>query len=103
MYNEEELVCRGMRLEAQSVEDHGKTLCFHVYCYNLQPHVQIDYATGRNQTSETRAGQAARNPKMIRFPPSQGIKRAAPVTQGGPCIGMHIAGKTTRYLARPSS
>ena len=51
MYNEGELVCRGVRLEAQSVEDHGKTLCFHVYCYNLQPHVQIDYATGRNQAS----------------------------------------------------
>lgn len=51
MYNEEELVCRGVRLEAQSVEDHGKTLCFHVYCYNLQPHVQIDYATGKNQAS----------------------------------------------------
>ena len=51
MYNEEELVCRGARLEAQSVEDHGKTLCFHVYCYNLQPHVQIDYTTGRNQAS----------------------------------------------------
>lgn len=51
MYNEEELVCRGVHLEAQSVEDHGKTLCFHVYCYNLQPHVQIDYATGRNQAS----------------------------------------------------
>lgn len=51
MYNEEELVCRGVRLEAQSVEDHGKTLCFHVYCYNVQPHVQIDYATGRNQAS----------------------------------------------------
>lgn len=51
MYNEEELVCRGVRLEAQSVEDHGKALCFHAYCYNLQPHVQIDYATGRNQAS----------------------------------------------------
>lgn len=51
MYNEEELVCRGVRLEAQSVEDHGKTLCLHVYCYNVQPHVQIDYATGRNQAS----------------------------------------------------
>ncbi|MFQ7392834.1 MAG: DNA/RNA non-specific endonuclease [Collinsella aerofaciens] len=49
MYNEEDLVCRGVRLEAQSVEDHGKTLCFHVYCYNLQQHVQIDYATGRNR------------------------------------------------------
>ena len=51
MYNEEELVCRGVRLEAQSVEDHGKTLRFHVYCYNLQPHVQIDYATGKNQAN----------------------------------------------------
>ena len=51
MYNEEELVCRGVRLEAQSVEDHGQALCFHVYCYNLQPHVQIDYTTGRNQAS----------------------------------------------------
>ena len=51
MYNEEELVCRGVRLEAQSVEDHGKMLCFHMYCYNLQPHVQIDYAPGRNQAS----------------------------------------------------
>ena len=51
MYNEEKLVCRCARLEAQSVEDHGKTLCFHVYCYNLQPHVQIDYTTGRNQAS----------------------------------------------------
>ena len=51
MYSEEELVCRGVRLEAQSIEGHGKTLCFHVYCYNLQPHVQIDYATGRNQAS----------------------------------------------------
>ena len=51
MYNEEELVCRGVRLEAQSIEDHGETLCFHVYCYNLQPHVQIDYATGRNQAA----------------------------------------------------
>ena len=51
MYNEDELVCRGVRLEAQSVEDHGKTLCFHVYCYNLQPHVTIDYATGKSQAN----------------------------------------------------
>ena len=29
----------------------GTRYLFHVYCYNLQPHVQIDYATGRNQAS----------------------------------------------------
>ena len=42
MYNEEELVCRGVRLEAQSVEDHGKTLCFHVYCYNPVSYTHLD-------------------------------------------------------------
>lgn len=70
MYNEEKLVCRGVRLEAQSVEDHGKTLCFHVYCYNLQPHVQIDYATGRNQAS---GGLALTTTRTDLHPP--GIKK----------------------------
>lgn len=51
MYKDDELVCRGVRMEAQSVEDHGESLCFHVYCYNLQPHVTIDYATGKNQAA----------------------------------------------------
>ena len=104
MYNEEELVCRGVRLEAQSVEDHGKTLCFHVYCYNLQPHVQIDYATGRNQASGTRATKLPPKPNMVRFPPSPGIKKGRPgLPRAALCTGMHVAGNATRYLARPSS
>ena len=51
MYKDDELVCRGVRLEAQSVEDHGESLCFHVFCYNVQPHVTIDYATGKSQAN----------------------------------------------------
>ena len=43
-----ELVARGVQLEAQSVEDGGKGLCFHVYVYNVQPGIVIDYATGEN-------------------------------------------------------
>ncbi len=102
MYNEEELVCRGVRLEAQSVEDHGKTLCFHVYCYNLQPHVQIDYSTGRNQASGDWADQAAQNLRTDFLPP--GDQKGPPrITQSGPCIGTYVTGNATRYLARPSS
>ena len=41
-----ELVARGVELEAMSVEDQGEGVCFHVYCYNNQPGVAIDYATG---------------------------------------------------------
>ena len=43
-----ELVCRGVQIEAESVEDRGKALSFNVYCYNVQPGVEIDYLTGNN-------------------------------------------------------
>lgn len=49
----EELLARGVHLEAQSVEDGGEGLSFNVYCYNVQPGVEIDYATGGNWLAET--------------------------------------------------
>ena len=42
----DELVARGVHMEALSVEDNGKSMKFNVYCYNVQPNVKIDYATG---------------------------------------------------------
>ena len=42
------LVARGVQMEAWSVEDGGKGVCFNIYCYNVQPGVVIDYATGAN-------------------------------------------------------
>lgn len=47
-----ELVCRGVQIEAFSVEDNGDGICFNVYCYNNQPGVEIDYATGDSWLSE---------------------------------------------------
>ena len=43
-----ELVARGVRLEAYSVEDNGSGICFHVYLYNVQPGIEINYATGNS-------------------------------------------------------
>lgn len=42
----DELVCRGILMEAQSVEDNDCVFC--VYCYNIQPGIEIDYATGNS-------------------------------------------------------
>ena len=39
-----ELVCRGILIEAKSVEDNNLEFC--VYCYNVQPGIIIDYSTG---------------------------------------------------------
>ena len=41
-----ELVARGVEMEAYSVEDQGKGISFHVYVFNVQPGIEIDYKTG---------------------------------------------------------
>lgn len=38
----------GVQIEAWSVEDKGQGICFNVYCYNVQPGIVIDYATGES-------------------------------------------------------
>lgn len=45
----DELVARGVQMEAFSVEDDGDGICFNVYCFNAQPGVAIDYSTGLSQ------------------------------------------------------
>lgn len=46
VYDGDNLVASGVLMEAWSVEDEGEGICFNVYCYNVQPGVTIDYATG---------------------------------------------------------
>lgn len=43
-----ELVARGVEMEAYSVEDNGAGVCFHVFVYNVQPGIEIDYRTGES-------------------------------------------------------
>lgn len=46
IFKENNLLASGVQMEAWSVEDNGQGVCFNVYCYNVQPGVVIDYATG---------------------------------------------------------
>ena len=48
IFTGDELVCRGIQMEAWSVEDSGDGVCFNVYVYNAQPGVTIDYLTGES-------------------------------------------------------
>ncbi|MBQ4062036.1 MAG: DNA/RNA non-specific endonuclease [Christensenellaceae bacterium] len=51
IYDGDDLVAKGVQLEAWSVEDEGEGVCFNVYVYNVQPGVEIDYATGESRES----------------------------------------------------
>lgn len=58
IFKDDELVARGVTMEAWSVEDNGEGICFNVYCYNNQPGVEIDYATGKSWESDNEATSA---------------------------------------------
>ncbi len=53
IYNGDNLVASGVQMEAYSVEDEGEGIMFHVYCYNVQPGIEIDYATGESRKTDT--------------------------------------------------
>ena len=42
----------GIKLEALSIEDNGQGIKFNVFCYNVQPGIEIDYATGESKVNE---------------------------------------------------
>lgn len=46
VFADDELVARGVHMEALSLDDDGASVSFNVFCYNVQPGVGIDYATG---------------------------------------------------------
>ncbi len=48
MYAGDNLVASGVRMEGYSVEDNGEEICFHIFAYNVQPGITINYATGEN-------------------------------------------------------
>lgn len=52
LFNGSDLVALGVLMEGYSVEDGGKGVLFCVFCYNVQPGVVIDYATGDSRVAK---------------------------------------------------
>ncbi len=52
VFKDDNLLASGVEIEAYSVEDNGKGICFNVYIYNIQPNVTIDYKTGESWNSK---------------------------------------------------
>lgn len=49
VFEDDNLVADGVLMEAYSVEDNGAGICACIYCYNVQPGVEIDYGTGKSR------------------------------------------------------
>lgn len=53
IFVEDELVARGVQMEAYSVEDDGASICYNVFVYNVQPGIAIDYSDGSSTLMES--------------------------------------------------
>ena len=66
----DELGARGVLMEARSVEDDGEGISFCVFVYNVQPGIEIDYATGDSrlageETEETMSGSQSEEMEYV--------------------------------------
>ena len=52
IYEGTNLLASGVQMEAYSIEDNGKGVCFNVYIYNVEPGIKIDYATGNSSKEQ---------------------------------------------------
>lgn len=79
VYEGDNLVASGVRMEGWSVEDGGVGICFSVYCYNVQPGIGIDYATGDSweSTEEQTAYIVNMNTKKFHRPDCSSVNRIA--------------------------
>lgn len=59
VFEGENLLASGVEMEAYSVEDEGEGISFHVFCYNVQPGVEIDYETGYSWASDEKGIQTS--------------------------------------------
>ena len=48
IFDGDDLVAKGVQMEAESVEDGGKDISFNVFVYNVQPGINIDYNSGES-------------------------------------------------------
>ncbi len=51
IYQKDELLARGVLMEARSIEDGGRGILFCVFCFNRQNGVDINYTNGENKAS----------------------------------------------------
>ena len=75
------LVAGGVLMEAQSIEDNGSGIKFCVYCYNIQPGISIDYATGDSKVGDPVSAQADIGAAVADAEASATVPQTEPQTQ----------------------
>ena len=91
IFEGDNLLASGVLMEGYSVEDNGDGICYNVYCYNVQPGIKIDYATG---DSEAEDGSVPYGSSAVVNKPTQQNNNSSSTT--------YIANKNTKKFHYPT-
>ncbi|MCI8796506.1 MAG: hypothetical protein HFG89_06580 [Dorea sp.] len=66
VFEGDDMLAKGVQIEAYSVEDEGEGVCFNVFVYNVQPGIDIEYATGTSRQGSGKVSAAEEGKEEIR-------------------------------------
>ena len=94
------LVATGVRMEAYSVEDRGEGLCFHVFVYNVQAGITIDYASGKSSANAVPPATTTQAPTTTTRAPATTTSTVPVVTTQSPQGITYILNTNTKKIHR---
>ena len=108
VFEGDELVARGVQIEALSMEDGGQGVSLNVFLRNIQPGVAIDYATGNNWADEAATAGSWSASAAAGAAPLAPISAAATTSQADdastdtPATVTYVVNKNTGKFHYPS-
>lgn len=103
----DELLARGVLMEAVSVEDAGESILFNVFVYNAQPGIGLNYATGEVEGMLPSPSEEAPEPSMSPTEPPTPEPQITPAPQitpepPAPVGGEFVLNTNTKKFHLPS-
>lgn len=95
------LLATGVLMEGYSVEDKGAGVSYCVFAYNVQPGIEIDYATGESKLADG-AQQEEQKTATVTPTPSPELEKQEPVTGSEALQADYILNTNTKKFHHPT-
>jgi len=95
------LLATGVLMEGYSVEDKGAGVSYCVFAYNVQPGIEIDYATGESKLADG-AQQEEQKTATVTPTPSPEPEKQEPVTRSEASQADYILNTNTKKFHHPT-
>lgn len=104
VFEGDNLLASGVLIEAKSIEDDGKGIEFNVYCYNVQPGITIDYATGESSGPEFKGSTSTEKTNTVNkeTTTTTTVANTGSNTKTNTNISTYILNTNTRKYHKPS-